>query len=89
MCQIELAEKKEEEERDYWFNHLRPMTKPKQTWWGKRLSKEENGSNSDRSGDGNGKEEVEVTSSMGDSNSGSGSGNLESGIRNPGGKGDQ
>jgi hypothetical protein len=32
MCQRELADKKEEEERDYWFNRLRPMTKPKQTW---------------------------------------------------------
>jgi hypothetical protein len=30
MCQRELAEKKEEE-RDYWFNRLRPMTKQKQT----------------------------------------------------------
>jgi hypothetical protein len=28
MRQRELAEKKEEE-RDYWFNRLRPMTKPK------------------------------------------------------------
>jgi hypothetical protein len=26
---------KEEEEQEYWFNHLWPMTKPKQTWWGK------------------------------------------------------
>jgi hypothetical protein len=26
MCQRELVEKKEEEERGYWFNHLRPMT---------------------------------------------------------------
>jgi hypothetical protein len=32
MHQRELAEKKEEEEREYWFNHLRPMTKPKKTW---------------------------------------------------------
>jgi hypothetical protein len=32
MRQRELSEKKEEEEQDYWFNHLRPMTKPKQTW---------------------------------------------------------
>jgi hypothetical protein len=32
MRQIELVKKKEEEERDYWFNRLRPMTKPKQTW---------------------------------------------------------
>jgi hypothetical protein len=31
MRQKELAEKKEEEEQDYWFNRLRPMTKPKQT----------------------------------------------------------
>jgi hypothetical protein len=29
MRQREMAEKKEEEERDYWFNHLRPMTKMK------------------------------------------------------------
>jgi hypothetical protein len=27
-----VSEKKEVEERDYWFNHLWPMTKPKQTW---------------------------------------------------------
>jgi hypothetical protein len=32
MHQKELAEKKEEEQRDYWFNHLQPMTKVKQTW---------------------------------------------------------
>jgi hypothetical protein len=30
MRQRELAEKKEEEEWDYWFKHLQPMTKPKQ-----------------------------------------------------------
>jgi hypothetical protein len=35
LHQRELAEKKEEEERDYWFNRLQPMTKSKQTWWGK------------------------------------------------------
>jgi hypothetical protein len=35
MRQRWLAEKKEEEERDYSFNHLRPMTKLKQTWWEK------------------------------------------------------
>jgi predicted deacetylase len=29
MRQREMAEKKEDEERDYWFNHLRPMTKMK------------------------------------------------------------
>jgi hypothetical protein len=38
----ELAKKKEEEERDYWFNRLWPMTKPKQTWREKWLAKEEN-----------------------------------------------
>jgi hypothetical protein len=32
MCQRGLATKKEEEERDYWFSRLRPMTKPKQMW---------------------------------------------------------
>jgi hypothetical protein len=26
-----LVEKKEEEEWDYWFNHLRPMSEPKKT----------------------------------------------------------
>jgi hypothetical protein len=55
MRQRELAEKKKEEERDYWFNHLRPMTKPKQTWWEKQLAKEENDSS------GSSLEEEEVT----------------------------
>jgi hypothetical protein len=80
MHQRELAEKKDEEERDYWFNHLRPMTKSKQTWWEKLLPKVENGS---------GKGEVEVTSAKGHSNPGSGSGNPELGNRNPGGKEDR
>jgi hypothetical protein len=35
MRQRELTEKKEDEERDYWFNHLWAMTKPKQIWWQK------------------------------------------------------
>jgi hypothetical protein len=83
MCQRELAKKEEEDERDYWFNHFRPMTKPKQTWQEKWLAKEENGSS------GSGEEEVEVTSAKGDSNSGLGSGNPESGNRNPGGKEDR
>jgi hypothetical protein len=30
--QRESAEKKEEEERDCWFNHLWLMTRPEQTW---------------------------------------------------------
>jgi hypothetical protein len=45
MLQKELAEK-EEEQRDYGFNHLRPMTKVKQRWQEKWLDKEENGSSS-------------------------------------------
>jgi hypothetical protein len=40
MCPRELAEKKEEEEQDYWFNRLQPMTRLEQTWWQKRLAKE-------------------------------------------------
>jgi hypothetical protein len=44
MHQRELAEKKEEEERDYWFNRLQPMTRLKQTWREKWLAKEEGGS---------------------------------------------
>jgi hypothetical protein len=80
-----VGREKEEEERDYWFNHLRPMTKLKQTWQEKWLAKGENGN----SGDISGEEEVEVTSAKGDSNPGSGSGNPESGNHNPGGKEDQ
>jgi hypothetical protein len=85
MRQRELAEKKQEEERDYWFNRFRPMTKPKQTWQEKWLVKEENGNSSDSSG----KEEVEVTSAKGNSNPGLGSGNSESNNCNPGGKEDR
>jgi hypothetical protein len=86
MHQKELAGK-EEEQRDYWFNHLRPMTKVKQTWQEKQLAKEENGS----SGDSSSEEEVKVTSNKGasnresgNSNSGSGNGNPGSGNGNPG-----
>jgi hypothetical protein len=39
MHQRELAEKNEEEERDYWFNHLRPMTQLEQTWRKKWLAR--------------------------------------------------
>jgi hypothetical protein len=77
MHQMELMEK-EEEQRDYWFNRLWPMTKVKQTWQEKRLAKGENDSSSDSSSE----EEVEVTSDksgsnpeLGNSNSGSGNGN--------------
>jgi hypothetical protein len=61
------------------------MTKSKQTWWEKRLAKEENDSNGNSSGE----EEVEVTSAKGDSNLGLGSSNPESGNRNLGGKEDR
>jgi hypothetical protein len=74
-----LAEKKEEEEWDYWFKRLRPMSKPKQMWQEKWLSKEGNGSRGNNSGE----EEVEVTSAKGDSNPGWVSGNPESGNHNP------
>jgi hypothetical protein len=77
-----LPEKKEEEEREYWFNRLRPMTKPKQTWWERWVAKEEGGS----SGDSSGKEASKVTPARGednlrsgDENPGSGNCNLESG----------
>jgi hypothetical protein len=80
MHQRELAEKKEKEEQDYWFNHLRPMTRPKQKWRKKWLAKEESDSS---------EEEVEVTLAKGDSNLGSGSGNSESGNCNPGRKEDR
>jgi hypothetical protein len=77
--QRELAEKKEEEERDYWFNRVRPMTKLKQTLWEKRLAKEEGGS----SGDSSSEEASKVTLAKGEDNPGSGDGNPESGNCNP------
>jgi hypothetical protein len=51
LRQKELAEKKEEEDRDYWFNCSRSMTKPKLTWWEKRLAKEEDGGSRGSSGE--------------------------------------
>jgi hypothetical protein len=67
MRQRELAEKKEEEEHEYWFNHLWPMTKPKQTWWERWLAKEEGGSS--------GEEASKVTAAKGEDHQGSGDGN--------------
>jgi hypothetical protein len=75
MHQRELAEKKEEEEQDYWFNRLRPMTKPKQTWREKWLAKEEGCC----SGDSSGEEVSKVTPARGEDNPKSGNGNPESG----------
>jgi hypothetical protein len=69
------SRKKEEEECDYWFNHLRPMTKLKQTWWEKWLAKEEGGSS--------GEEASKVTSTRGEDKPGSGDGNPELGNCNP------
>jgi hypothetical protein len=57
----EFAEKKEEEDWDYWFNHSRPMTKPKLTWQEKQLAKEEDVS----SGGSSGEEEQETASARG------------------------
>jgi hypothetical protein len=71
LRQKELAEKKEEEDRDYWFNRSRPMTKPKLTWQEKRLAKEEDGG----SGCSSGKEEQEMASARGDPNPGLGNPN--------------
>jgi hypothetical protein len=58
MHQSELAEKREEEQRDLWFNRIRPMMKVKQTWREKRLAREKNGNSSGSSSG----EEVGVTS---------------------------
>jgi hypothetical protein len=58
MHQSELAEKREEEQRDLWFNRIRPMMKVKQTWHEKRLAREKNGNSSGSSSE----EEVGVTS---------------------------
>jgi hypothetical protein len=79
MRQRELAEKKEEEERDYLFNCLRPMTKLKQTWQEKWLAKKEGGC----SGDNSGEEVSKVTPARGEDNPGSGDGNLELDNCNP------
>jgi hypothetical protein len=75
MRQRELVEKKEEEEWDYWFNRLRPMTKPKQKWREKQLAKEE--------GCSSGEEASKVTPARGENNPESGDRNLESGNCNP------
>jgi hypothetical protein len=69
MRQRELSKKKEEE-RDYWFNRLWPMTRPEQTWQEKWLAKEEGGSS--------GEEVGKVTPVRGEDNPGSGDGNPES-----------
>jgi hypothetical protein len=79
MCERELAEKNEEEQRDYWFNHLWPMTKPKQMWREKWLAKEEGGSSNDSSSE----EASKVTSARGEDNPGSGDGNQELANCNP------
>jgi hypothetical protein len=79
-------QKMHQRELDCWFNCLRPMTKPKQTWQEKWLAKEEGGT----SGDSSGEEVSKVTSARGEDKTGSGAKNpesgdchLESGNRNP------
>jgi hypothetical protein len=79
MCQRELAETKEEEVWDNWFNRLWHVTKPKQTWREKWLAKEEGCS----SGDISGEEASKVTPARGEDNLESGDGNPESGNCNP------
>jgi hypothetical protein len=65
MCQRELAEQREEEQHDLWFNRIRPMTKVKQTWHEKQLAREENSNSSDNICE----EEVGVTLDKGQSTS--------------------
>jgi hypothetical protein len=79
MHQRELAEKKEEEERDYWFNYLWPMTRLEQTWREKWLAKDKGSSSGDNSSD----EASKVTPARGEDNLGLGDGNSESGNCNP------
>jgi hypothetical protein len=79
MRQRVLAEKKEEEEQDYWFYHLWPMTRPEQRLREKRLAKEEGGS----IGDSSGEEASKVILPRGEVSTGSGDGNPESGNCNP------
>jgi hypothetical protein len=61
LQQKELAEKKQDEDWDYWFNRSQPMTKLKLTWQEKWLAKEEDGG----SGGSSGKEEQEMASARG------------------------
>jgi hypothetical protein len=75
MCQTELVEKREEEQRGLWLNRIRPMTKMKQTWHEKRLAREENSNSSDSRSEG----EVGVTSDEGESTSDKGSSNPDKG----------
>jgi hypothetical protein len=66
-----LAERREEEQQDLWFNRIRPMTKVKQTWLEKWLAREQNGSSSE--------EEVGITSDKGESTSDKGNNNPDNG----------
>jgi hypothetical protein len=49
MRQAELAEKREEDVCDKWFNQARPMTRIRKTWREQRLAREENVTDSDDS----------------------------------------
>jgi hypothetical protein len=74
-----LAEKKQDEDWDYWFNRSQPMTKLKLTWQEKWLAKEEDGG----SGGSSGKEEQEMASARGGPNPELGNSNSGSGNPNP------
>jgi hypothetical protein len=72
MRQRELAEKREEEQQDIWFNRIRPMTKVKQIWHEKWLAREGNGNS-------NSEEGVGVTSDKGESTLDKGNSNPDKG----------
>jgi hypothetical protein len=59
MRQAELAEKREEDARDKWFNQARPMIGVKRTWREKWLAREENGTDSDDGQVGHDREEAD------------------------------
>jgi hypothetical protein len=80
-----LAEKKEEEHRDYWFKHSWPMTKPKLTCQEKWLAKKEEGG----SGGSSGEEEQEMASARRDPNTELGKSNTGLGNLNPSEKEDR
>lgn len=55
----EIREKQAEEERDRWFNQLRPMIASEKTWREKRLAKEENSNDESSDNDSEGGQNIE------------------------------
>jgi hypothetical protein len=47
LSSVELIEKREEDERDEWFNQVCPMIPTRKTWREKCLARKENGTDSD------------------------------------------